>query len=264
MHEGQRGWDVAALQFLLHERGFEPGGFDGGFGPNTQSAVRRYQAAAGVAADGVAGSSTLNVLQTGQLITSSPSTPVRFFQPVPGLIGDRFGWIPPGRWHTGIDIPAPRGTPIHAGGVGVVVFALGSGASGLDFFTVFGGGQLKVGAADSDVLGEVPGASILFLDSGSGEETLADFEEAVDGEVGVLAGDVGEEGEDGGLVAGELLFQAVPGQELGDGGNGGFGTCLAEPVAQHDHPADADDGAESEREEFATADGPAELARLRG
>jgi peptidoglycan hydrolase-like protein with peptidoglycan-binding domain len=123
MHEGQRGWDVAALQFLLHERGFEPGGFDGGFGPNTQSAVRRYQAAAGVAADGVAGPSTLNVLQTGQLITSSPSTPVRFFQPVPGLIGDRFGWIPPGRWHTGIDIPAPSGTPIHAGGVGVVSFA---------------------------------------------------------------------------------------------------------------------------------------------
>jgi murein DD-endopeptidase MepM/ murein hydrolase activator NlpD len=57
------------------------------------------------------------------LITSSPSTPVRFFQPVPGLIGDRFGWIPPGRWHTGIDIPAPSGTPIHAGGVGVVSFA---------------------------------------------------------------------------------------------------------------------------------------------
>ena len=35
MRVGKRGWDVAALQFLLHERGFEPGGFDGGFGPNT-------------------------------------------------------------------------------------------------------------------------------------------------------------------------------------------------------------------------------------
>ena len=32
MREGKRGWDVAALQFLLHTRGFEPGGFDGGFG----------------------------------------------------------------------------------------------------------------------------------------------------------------------------------------------------------------------------------------
>src|SRR3954466_2023791 len=63
MHEGKRGWDVAALQFLLHERGFEPGGFDGGFGPNTQTAVRRYQAAAGIGVDGVAGAGTLHALQ---------------------------------------------------------------------------------------------------------------------------------------------------------------------------------------------------------
>ena len=55
MSEGKRGWDVAALQFLLHERGFEPGGFDGGFGPNTANAVRRFQAAAHVSVDGIAG-----------------------------------------------------------------------------------------------------------------------------------------------------------------------------------------------------------------
>ena len=47
----------------------------------------------------------------------------RFFRPVPGAIGDGFGWIPPGRWHTGLDFPEPMGTPIHAGGVGVVSFA---------------------------------------------------------------------------------------------------------------------------------------------
>jgi murein DD-endopeptidase MepM/ murein hydrolase activator NlpD len=38
-------------------------------------------------------------------------------------VGDGFGWIPPGRWHTGLDFPEPAGTPIHAGGVGVVSFA---------------------------------------------------------------------------------------------------------------------------------------------
>ena len=54
---------------------------------------------------------------------TSPIGPVRFFRPVPGAIGDRFGWIPPGRWHTGLDFPEPMGTPIHAGGVGVVSFA---------------------------------------------------------------------------------------------------------------------------------------------
>jgi Peptidase family M23/Putative peptidoglycan binding domain len=123
MHTGQRGWDVAALQFLLHERGFEPGGFDGGFGPNTQNAVRRFQSAAHIGVDGVAGSTTLGALRGSQVVTTSPIGPVRFFRPVPGAIGDRFGWIPPGRWHTGVDFPEPKGTPIHAGGVGVVSFA---------------------------------------------------------------------------------------------------------------------------------------------
>jgi Peptidase family M23/Putative peptidoglycan binding domain len=123
MREGHRGWDVAALQFLLHERGFEPNGFDGGFGPNTENAVRRFQTAAHISADGVAGQTTLNALRGQQVVTAGPDSPVRFFRPVPGPIGDRFGWIPPGRWHTGLDFPEPKGTPIHAGGVGVVSFA---------------------------------------------------------------------------------------------------------------------------------------------
>jgi len=123
MHSGQRGWDIAALQFLLHQRGFEPGGFDGGFGPNTDSAVRRFQRAAHIGVDGVAGPSTLDALRGKQVVTANPVGPVRFFRPVPGPIGDRFGFIPPGRWHTGVDIPEPKGTPIHAGGVGVVSFA---------------------------------------------------------------------------------------------------------------------------------------------
>ncbi len=123
MHLGQRGWDVAALQFLLHERGFEPNGFDGGFGPNTQNAVRRFQTAAHIGVDGVAGPTTIRALRGNQIVTTTPIGPVRFFRPVPGAVGDGFGWIPPGRWHTGLDFPEPKGTPIHAGGVGVVSFA---------------------------------------------------------------------------------------------------------------------------------------------
>lgn len=88
LRERERGWDVAALQFLLHERGFEPGGFDGGFGPNTETAVRRYQAAAGLSTDGVAGPGTLHALQSGPLVTAGhtggPAVgPVRFFRPFP-------------------------------------------------------------------------------------------------------------------------------------------------------------------------------------
>jgi murein DD-endopeptidase MepM/ murein hydrolase activator NlpD len=123
LHVGQSGWDVAALQFLLHTRGFEPGGFDGGFGPDTKNAVRRYQSAAGLNVDGVAGQATVHALRGGEVVARAPSDPVRFIRPVPGAIGDGFGWIPPGRWHTGLDFPEPKGTPIHAAGVGVVSFA---------------------------------------------------------------------------------------------------------------------------------------------
>jgi peptidoglycan hydrolase-like protein with peptidoglycan-binding domain len=122
IRNGHRGWDVAALQFLLNNRGFGPGDYDGVFGPNTKSAVRRYQSAAGLTVDGIAGNSTLSALR-GSTAISAPGDPVRFIRPLPGPIGDGFGWIPPGRWHTGLDFPANKGTPIGAGGRGTVVFA---------------------------------------------------------------------------------------------------------------------------------------------
>ena len=46
---GMRGWDVAALQFLLATRGFPSGPFDGGLGARGDSALRRFQAWAGSA-----------------------------------------------------------------------------------------------------------------------------------------------------------------------------------------------------------------------
>jgi murein DD-endopeptidase MepM/ murein hydrolase activator NlpD len=118
---GKRGWDVAALQYLLSTRGFGPGGFDGGFGPNTSRAVRRFQASAALAVDGVAGAQTLAALRGGQ-VNVTPSGPVRFLRPVGGPMGDRFGWVG-GRRHTGIDFPQPMGAPVGASGRGVVAFA---------------------------------------------------------------------------------------------------------------------------------------------
>ncbi len=123
LRSGQRGWDVAALQYLLNARGFGPGGFDGGFGPNTASAVRRFQSAAGLSVDGIAGPGTLHALRHRTLSSptpDAPSGPVRFLRPIAGRIGDGFG---AGRGHTGIDIPASYGTPVGAAGRGVVGFA---------------------------------------------------------------------------------------------------------------------------------------------
>jgi hypothetical protein len=117
----QRGWDVASLQYLLSSRGFGPGGFDGGFGPNTAAAVRRFQAAAGLEVDGVAGTATIAALQQ-ERIPEPPGDPVRFLPPLAVPSTDSFGWVA-GRRHTGIDFPAGAGTPVGAAGRGVVAFA---------------------------------------------------------------------------------------------------------------------------------------------
>jgi peptidoglycan hydrolase-like protein with peptidoglycan-binding domain len=129
MTRGDRGWDVAALQWLLRKRGFKPRGTDGGFGARTEAAVRRAQARYGLTIDGIAGRATVNALKRGRgprrrsgQTVSNPSGPVRFLRPVHGPITSPFGerW---GRMHQGIDFGAPSGTPVGAGGRGTVSFA---------------------------------------------------------------------------------------------------------------------------------------------
>lgn len=121
IRSGQRGWDVAALQFLLRSRGFSPGRVDGGFGRGTLSAVRRFQRAAGLAPDDVAGPRTITALRT-RTVAARISDPVRFLRPVAAPITDGFGWVS-GRRHTGLDFPLAMGAPVGAAGRGVVSFA---------------------------------------------------------------------------------------------------------------------------------------------
>lgn len=130
MRSGDRGWDVAALQFLLQRDGQGAGRTDGLFGPLTQQAVVRAQEAAGIGADGLAGPVTIRSLRSGAGGESEapPTGPVRFLRPVPGPIGDPFGAPRNGYTHTGVDIPDPEGTPIGAAGVGTVIYAADNGA----------------------------------------------------------------------------------------------------------------------------------------
>jgi murein DD-endopeptidase MepM/ murein hydrolase activator NlpD len=127
MRVGNRGWDVAALQFLLQRAGHGPGRADGVFGPLTHAAVLRAQRAAGIAADGLAGKATIRSLRGGgggdSPDTGPPSGPVRFLRPVSGPVGDGFGAPRSGYRHQGIDFPVPEGTRVSAAGVGTTIYA---------------------------------------------------------------------------------------------------------------------------------------------
>lgn len=120
MRRGHTGWDVAALQFLLSTRGLGGAGLDGGFGPNTERAVRDFQSRAGLAVDGIAGPAVLNALKAPAV--QAIEDPVRFFHPAAGPVTDGFGFVG-GRRHTGLDYPGTSGDAVWAAGRGVVSFA---------------------------------------------------------------------------------------------------------------------------------------------
>jgi murein DD-endopeptidase MepM/ murein hydrolase activator NlpD len=113
-----KGWDVATLQFKLAAHGFPPGSFDGVFGPRVNAALRRFQKWAALPVDGVAGRATLRAL-AGPV----PSAPFALAWPLPqptlgGVFGPRAD-----RWHSGLDLVAPRATPVYAARGGRVVYA---------------------------------------------------------------------------------------------------------------------------------------------
>ena len=115
---GNKGWDVASLQFQLAEHGFPSGALDGIFGRHVDAALKRFQEWTGVTKDGVAGPATL-----GALTAPPPTIPLPLAWPLTApVVGDRFG--PRGNaWHSGIDLPASTGTPVYAARGGRVAWA---------------------------------------------------------------------------------------------------------------------------------------------
>jgi murein DD-endopeptidase MepM/ murein hydrolase activator NlpD len=134
LHNGRAGWDVAALQFSLAAHGFPSGTFDGGFGPHTDAALRRFQRWAHLGADGVAGPATYAALRR-----PAPHSPLALRRPVHAPIGDHFG--PRGnRFHAGLDFPASYGTSVFAAASGRVRRA-GWSSGGYGYLVVLGHGH---------------------------------------------------------------------------------------------------------------------------
>jgi peptidoglycan hydrolase-like protein with peptidoglycan-binding domain len=80
---GDTGSDVTTLQKALVALGFAKGKADGFYGPKTQAAVKKFQQAAGLTADGIAGSKTLAALtsRSGSTPTSTQTNPATFDAP---------------------------------------------------------------------------------------------------------------------------------------------------------------------------------------
>jgi murein DD-endopeptidase MepM/ murein hydrolase activator NlpD len=134
LHMGTLGWDVAALQFSLAKHGFPSGAFDGGFGPHTDAALRRFQRFARLGRDGVAGPATYRALRR-----PPARCPIALRRPARAPIGDRFG--PRGnRFHAGVDFTAHYGAPVRAAASGRVRRA-GWDSGGYGYLVVIGHGH---------------------------------------------------------------------------------------------------------------------------
>lgn len=62
LRKGSKGWAVTQVQRELIARGYDPKGIDGSFGAGCEAAVRKFQADAGLSADGSVGPATRQAL----------------------------------------------------------------------------------------------------------------------------------------------------------------------------------------------------------
>lgn len=100
LQPGDSGTDVVALQNALAAKGFNPAVADGTFGPATETALKSFQASAGLIADGIAGPQTIAALG----IVPAPEV----ISPIPTVTVDIVCRICPGAPRTNIEMHLPH------------------------------------------------------------------------------------------------------------------------------------------------------------
>ena len=114
---GDKGYDVALLRVELALHGFPSGKFTSVYTARTARAVLRFQRWAGLPQTAMSGALTARALQAPPAVS-----PVQLAWPVASAVTSGYG-LRGARFHAGIDLVAPLGTPVQAPGSGEVVWA---------------------------------------------------------------------------------------------------------------------------------------------
>ena len=133
-YTAQGSGQVRALQRRLREAGFSPGPIDGRYGPRTERAVARFQAAHGLGVDGTAGPETFTGLEKDRVV--EPRSAHRTARQPTRAHGTSPGSQPPARAPQRAVPPAPHPHPGKASGssstlLWVVLAVLGVGMIGI-------------------------------------------------------------------------------------------------------------------------------------
>ncbi len=170
LRRGAGGWAVRELQLALAWQGFPSGTIDGHFGAHVARAVRWFQRAQGLRADGVAGHATVARLR------ATPRSPaIRLGWPLLAPVGDVFG--PRGdRFHSGIDLLAAYGDPVVAAAPGRVTWASPRDGGWGNLVTIAHAGGVRtmyahLSSIDVHVGEWVAGGTLLGLVGATGDAT---------------------------------------------------------------------------------------------